>query len=71
MFPIIPILALFAIFGGGATLLWYDKLSKEEKEEANRLTNQYAANLFDKTAEQLTKTEAKRVHALVKNHFDN
>jgi hypothetical protein len=71
MFPIIPILALLAIVGGGTTLLWYDELSREEKERANRLTNQYAADLFGKTAKELSKSQADRVQALVRSHFNN
>jgi hypothetical protein len=71
MFPIIPILALIAIGGGGATLVWYDTLSREEKAEANRLANKYAADLFGKSVEQLTQSQAARVHRLVQGHFGN
>jgi hypothetical protein len=71
MFPIIPILALLAIVGGGTTLLWYEELSREEKERANRLANHYAAELFDKTVKELTKSEANRVNSLVRSHFNN
>lgn len=71
MFPIVPILALIAIFGGGATLLWYDNLSQQEKDRANRLTMQYAKELFGKTVNELTSAEASRIHALVRGHFVN
>ena len=71
MFPIIPILALFAIGGGGATLVWYDSLTREEKARANRLTTDYASELFGKSVKELTRAEASRVHALVRGHFVN
>jgi hypothetical protein len=70
-FPLIPILALAAIFGGGASLLWYDSLTREEKERANRLTTKYAAELFGKTVKELSESQASRVHDLVRKHFDN
>jgi hypothetical protein len=71
MFPIVPLLSLLAIFGGGATLLWYDNLSQPEKDRANRLTTQYANQLFGKTVQELTSAEASRVHNLVRRHFVN
>ena len=36
--PIIPIIAGFAIAAGSAALAWYQSLSKEEKDEANAIT---------------------------------
>ncbi len=71
MFPIVPILGLLAIIGGGATLLWYDNLSQQEKDRANRLTAQYANQLFGKSVKELTSAEASRIHALVRGHFVN
>ncbi|QJW95410.1 hypothetical protein [Frigoriglobus tundricola] len=71
MFPIIPILALIAICGGGATLMWYDALTREEKERANRLTTSYAAEHFGKAVKDLTQSQASRVQALVRAHFEN
>lgn len=71
MFPFIPIAALLAVVGGGATLLWYDELTREEKELANRLANQYAGELFGKTVKELTKSQANAVQSLVRSHFNN
>jgi len=71
MIPLIPILAGLALVGGGATLLWYDSLSKEDKARADRLTADYAAALFEKTVSQLTQSEARAVHDRVKAHFMN
>jgi hypothetical protein len=71
MIPLIPILAGLAVFGGGATLLWYDSLSREEKDRANRLTTDYASTLFQKTVSELTQAEARTVHDRVKAHFMN
>jgi hypothetical protein len=71
MFPLIPLLAIAAMLGGGATLLWYDKLSKQEQEEADRIACGYAKELFGKTMKELTRTEANRVAMLTKRHFVN
>ncbi len=69
MFPLIPLLALAAIVGGGATLIWYDRLSKEEKERADRLACGYAREVFNKTMEELSNAEAKHVAMLTERHF--
>jgi hypothetical protein len=71
MFPLIPLLALGAILGGGYTLYWYSRLSREERERADRLAADYARDLFGKTLSQLTEAEAKRVHELTRRHFVN
>ena len=71
MFPIIPILALFSILGGGATLIWYDGLSKEKQQEADRIACDYAKDIFGKSMKELTKAEANRVAQLTKQHFAN
>ena len=55
IFPIIPILALVAILGGGATLGWYSRLTDEEKD----LVNELALELFEKTVQQLNKSQSK------------
>lgn len=68
---LIPLLALLAIFGGGATLIWYDQLSKEQQQEADRLACNYASDLFGKTMKELTTDQAKHVAMLTKRHFVN
>ena len=55
IFPIIPIIALVAILGGGATLGWYSRLTDEEKD----LVNELALELFEKTAKELNKSQSK------------
>jgi hypothetical protein len=71
MFPLIPLVALFAIFGGGVTLAWYSKLSPEGQESADRIGCEYAKELFDKSLKELTKEEANRVALLTQRHFVN
>jgi hypothetical protein len=71
MFPLIPLLAIFAIFGGGATLIWYEQLSEEQQQEADRIACGYARKIFDKTMKELTKEQADYVARLTKQHFDN
>jgi hypothetical protein len=69
MFPLVPVLALIAIFGGGATLLWYEELSEKEKEKADRIACGYAKQLFNKSLEDLTKEQGNHVAMLTKQHF--
>jgi hypothetical protein len=71
VFPLIPIMAVLAIVGGGVTILWYDNLSQQDKDRANRLTTEYAAQLFDTTVKELSESQASLVHALVRSHFVN
>ena len=72
MIPLVPILACLAVLGGGgATFVWYDRLSGEDKRNANRLTAGYARTLFGKAVDQLTPAEARAVHDRVKAHFLN
>jgi hypothetical protein len=71
MFPLIPILALVAICGGGVTLSWYSGLSIEEKNEADRIACGYAATLYEKSLKELTNAEAAHVARLTASHFSN
>jgi len=71
MFPLIPLFALIAILGGGATLIWYDRLSPEKQQEADRIACDYAREIFGKTMKELTKAEANQVATLTKQHFEN
>lgn len=71
MFPLIPLLALFAIGGGAATLVWYDCLSKEDQEEADRIACGYAKQIYDKGMKELTSAELDHVARLTSRHFAN
>jgi len=55
IFPIIPLLALVAVICGGATLGWYSRLTDEEKD----LVNELALELFEKTVQELNKSQSK------------
>jgi len=69
MFPIIPVLAIIAFVGSSGTLIWYGKLSKEEKQAADRMAINYARQLYGKAVDELTKDEASYVASLTKRHF--
>jgi hypothetical protein len=71
MFPLVPLFALFAIVGGGATLAWYSDLSREQQKEADRIAAGYANRLFGKPVKELTRQQAGRVSMLTKRHFVN
>ncbi|MCA6442214.1 MAG: hypothetical protein IM600_02180 [Bacteroidetes bacterium] len=55
--PFIPLLALLAIGGGIATLIWYSNLSPKQQEEADRL----ALNAFGKKFKELSEEQQKNI----------
>lgn len=55
--PFIPLLALLAIGGGIATLIWYSNLSPKQQEEADRL----ALNAFGKKFKELSEEQQKKI----------
>jgi predicted metal-dependent RNase len=67
--PLIPILAVIGILGGGVTLAWYELLSDDEKDKANYFASQYALEVFGKTISELTKEEVRVVEQLTQRHF--
>ncbi len=48
MFPLVPLLGLTGLFGGAGILVWYARLSKQEKAKADRTAEDYASDLFGK-----------------------
>jgi len=68
-FPIIPLLAIAAILGGGGTLAWYSRLSQAEKDEADRKANEHARKLFNKALDELTARQAAQINERVKRDF--
>ena len=70
MFPIIPVLALVGIIGGGATLAWYSNLSKREQYEANRKANAIALRLFKKQLNQLSESQYNAVMDRTRKELD-
>jgi hypothetical protein len=55
--PFIPLLALLAIGGGIATLIWYSNLTPKQQEEADRL----ALNAFGKKFKELSEEQQKKI----------
>lgn len=55
MIPIIPILAIAAIFGGIATLSWYSDLSPQERKQADTLAMKWFGKKFQELAEDQQK----------------
>lgn len=70
MFPLLPLLGLTGIFGGAGTLIWYARLSREEKAKADRIAETYASDLFDKAICQLSRSESKHVGALTRRDLE-
>jgi hypothetical protein len=71
MFPLIPVLALIGICGGGVTLAWYKSLTQEQQKEADQLSCDYAQKLFGKTFKELSQGQADQVARLTSQHFVN
>ena len=51
------------------SVYWYDGLSREEKERADGMAEDYAKRLYNCGLEQLTGSQLTRVRDLVKGHF--
>lgn len=71
MFPIIPLMALFSILGGGFTLNWYYKLPKNEQEKVGLQANELALKLFKKKLDELNSYEAKIVAAKTQQQLNS
>ena len=50
-------------------LSWYSNLSEEEQAVADRITNDIAADVFDKTLGDLTQEEAQQLEILARFGF--
>ncbi len=69
MFPLIPFLCAGGVVGGVLGYAWYERLSAQEQERANRLAAEYATKLFCTSLENLTHAQRDTVHGLVEQHF--
>ena len=64
--PIIPIVATTAIILGVSSLVWYSRLTGEEKQEADRRANEYAWRWFETALDGLDKVRFTRILLAVK-----
>ena len=69
MFPIVGLLAAAVSAAGLYSLHWYDRLSRLDRERADRLAYEYANKMYHSSLDQLTSHQLGRVQALVKGHF--
>ncbi len=70
MFPLIPLLGMTGLFGGAGMLVWYARLTREDKARADRIAEEYASDLFDKATWQLTRSESKHVGKLTRRDIE-
>lgn len=71
MIPLIPLLGWTGLIGGASSLLWYSRLSRDDKAKADRIAEEYASDLFDKARWQLTRSEETHIRNLTQHHFEN
>lgn len=69
MFPLIPVVAVLGILAGAGGLAWYEALSTEEKENADRLASEFAWNVYDSSVKNLTQAQADNVASMVRRHL--
>ena len=67
--PVIGLLGSTFVALGVYLLAWYHDLTKDEREEADRIACEYARQLYNRRLDQLTHPEKSRINDLVKNHF--
>ena len=66
---LIPLLGLIGLFGGASSLVWYARLSTDDKQRADKIAEDYANELYEKARAHLTQSEAHHVNTLTKRHF--
>lgn len=69
MLPLIPLLCIAAVLGGGVGLGWYYGLSEDERSTADRIANDLAWKLYQKALDELTKAEAEHIARLVRSRI--
>jgi len=69
VFPIIPIAALAVTALGLGTLVWYWRLSPQERERADQIANEIALEVCGKALNELSKPETRRVMTMVRKQM--
>jgi hypothetical protein len=67
--PIIPILAIAAMAGGGISLGWYYRLSEDEKRAADKKASELVVVAGKIAVDTLSKSEAKSIIEEVEHEF--
>jgi hypothetical protein len=69
VFPIIPIASVVGMLGGAGTVVWYARLSPEERAEADGWANQRAWELFCRALNNLDRDQLMTVLSYVAGKF--
>lgn len=64
-----PNLCGLALVSGAGGLAWYQSLSKDEQEEADKHAKEIAWNLYQKSVKNLARDQAENVAAMVKRRM--
>ncbi len=69
VFPLIPVAAAAAVVLGVGALVWYSKLTPEQKRSADQRANELALEWFDKALDKLDKVSLTRVLVAVRREI--
>lgn len=69
MIPLIPILCALGIVAGAGGLAWYESLSDDEKQKADRMAGELAWKLYQKSVKNLTRDQADRIATIVRERL--
>lgn len=66
--PIVEILSAAAALVGACGLIWYENLPKPKQEEADRLAQEYAKQIYNMALDSLSAGQLGHVWNVVKKH---
>lgn len=69
MFPIFPLVSAILVATGGVGLYWYDCMSRDEREKADRMAAELALELYETSVRNLTREQANHVAAVVRQRM--
>ena len=69
VFPLVPVISVLFIVFGGSSIVWYSRLSPDDRIEADRHANKVAKSLFSKAVDELSTRQKSQVYGRVKQNF--
>ena len=69
MIPLIRILCAVGVIAGVGGLVWYDSMSDNEKQKADRIARQLAVRLYRQSVENVTPEQATKIETIVRERM--